>query len=45
MLDTAEAMFLTNALGLTAVGEFSGKLMDVDAVPLKLRNAIHQLLS
>ena len=45
MLDTAEAMFLTNALGLTVVGEFSGKRMDADAVPLKLRNAIRQLLS
>ena len=45
MLETAQAMFLTNALGLTAVREFSGKFMDVDAFPLKIRNAIQQLLS
>ena len=44
MLESAQAIFLSNALGLTAVREFSGRLMDVDAVPLKLRNAIQQLL-
>ena len=45
MLMSAQAMFLSNALGLTAVREFSGRRMDVDAVPLKIRNAIQQLLS
>ena len=45
MLESAQAMFLTNALGLTAVSEFSGSLVDVDAVPLIIRNAIQQLLS
>lgn len=45
MLESAQAMFLTNALGLTAVREFSGKLMDVDAVPIKLRTAIERLFS
>ncbi len=45
ILNTAEAMFLTNALGLTVVREFSGRVMDVDAVPLKIRHAIQQLLS
>lgn len=44
-LDSAQAMFLSNALGLTVVTEFSGKRMDVNAVPLKIRNAIQQLLS
>ena len=44
-LESAQAVFLTNALGLTAVSEFSGRVMDVDAVPIKLRNAIQQLLS
>lgn len=43
-LEPAEAMFLTNALGLTAVNEFSGKRMNIDAVPLKIRRAIDQLL-
>lgn len=45
ILESAQAMFLTNALGLTAVREFSGKRMDVDAVPIKIRTAIEQLLS
>ena len=45
VLESAQAMFLSNALGLTAVREFSGRHMDVDAVPLKIRNAIQQLLS
>ncbi len=45
VLMSAQAMFLSNALGLTAVREFSGRRMDVDAVPLKIRNAIQQLLS
>jgi len=45
MLESAQAMFLTNALGLTAVRAFSGKPMDVDAVPVKIRNAIRQLFS
>ncbi len=45
VLMSAQAMFLSNALGLTAVREFSGRRMDVDAVPLKIRSAIQQLLS
>lgn len=45
VLHRAEAIFLTNALGLTAVREYSGKLMDSDAVPNKIRDAIKQLLS
>lgn len=45
ILESAQAIFLSNALGLTVVREFAGRLMDVDAVPLKIRNAIQQLLS
>jgi len=45
VLMSVQAMFLSNALGLTAVREFSGRVMDVNAVPLKIRNAIQQLLS
>ena len=44
-LHRAEAIFLTNALGLTAVREYSGKLMDSIAVPTKIDDAIKQLLS
>jgi 4-amino-4-deoxychorismate lyase len=44
-LHRAEAIFLTNALGLIAVREYSGKLVDSDAVPTKIDDAIKQLFS
>lgn len=44
-LHRAEAIFLTNALGLTPVREYAGKHMDSDAVPTKIDDAIKQLLS
>ncbi|MEN8212754.1 MAG: aminodeoxychorismate lyase [Pseudomonadota bacterium] len=44
-LESAEAIFLSNALGLMAVNEYSGKRLDVDAVPGRIRTAIKRLLS